>query len=122
MTIIIGDKSQGNKLITSSKREKILEPGQTYLEKGVRMIIDSKFARNDLFQVISEKHVYNRDTPEMWMQETGRVAEVVEVRFNVNGYYEWVCDISEAMNPDVAYVRILDGLNKLKQKLERRVS
>lgn len=122
MTIIIGDKSQGNKLITSSKREKILEPGQTYLEKGVRMIIDSKFKRSDLFQVISEKHVYNRETPEMWMQETGRAAEVVEVRFNVNGYYEWVCDISEAMNPDVAYVRILDGLNKLKQKLERRVS
>ena len=94
-----------------------LEPGTTYLEKGLRLMIDEKFERSDLFQVFSEKNI-NRgyEDESIYNQMKGKSAEIAEVKFNG----EWLCDINENTNPDMAYLQILNGLNALKNKLERR--
>lgn len=121
MTYVIGggqDKPKESKIVIPGKRQSILEPGESYMEKGLRMMIDQKFTRNDLFQVISEKHVFNKDTQYIYDQEHGTLPEICEVRFQG----EWICDINANMRPDFAYAVILDGLKKLKEKLERRIS
>lgn len=121
MTIIIGggDKAVEPSIILPGKMNgRPAEPNKSYLERGVRKMIDLKFQRSDLFQVFSETHIYQKDSSEyVHDQSSGKIREIVEVKFNG----EWLCDISSDMKPNLAYLRILDGLNGLKNKLERRV-
>lgn len=120
MTLIIGggDKPVEPSLFIPGKKQKPLEPNESYLERGMRMMIDSKFQRSDLFQIISEKRIFNDNNKQIWDQNKGNLAEVVEVRFNG----EWVCDVMANMTPEFAYIQILNGLQELKKKLERRTS
>lgn len=103
-------------LIIPTKKQTPGELNKSYLERGVRKLLDQKFQRSDLFQVWSEKHIYSKDADALIFEQVkGRLPEIVEVRFTG----EWICDISETLTPDQAYDRILQGLHGLKAKRER---
>lgn len=93
------------------------EDNSSYLEKGLRMLIDTRFERSDLFQVWSEHHIY-KTTDDAYIvgQRSGKIAEVAEVRF----LGEWLCDISETETPDQAFIKITESLAFLKNKMEQK--
>lgn len=94
--------------------KKLPEMNKTYLEQGVRKLINAKFQRSELFQVISEKTKYKvKEDPYLLAQSQGILPEVVEVYFNG----EFLCEVYETMKPDEAYIAIVTALTAKRNRI-----
>lgn len=88
--------------------------GDSYFEKGVRLLILNNFGYGNHFKIVREAKIY-RPSRSKYIQNqlSGKLPEVCEIWFD--GKY--LCDVSEDMKPDYAIAMINVALiNRLSTK------
>lgn len=99
--------------ITHGRRERI----EGYFERYVKDLLNRAFTNADFF-ALSETAKYKPSEDEsIWMQNTGRKAEVVEVYSKG----EWICDVYSGMTRDEIVNKVWKLLNYKRLEKERQI-